>query len=212
MELLFGFLQKKKNDPVKTDIKFKDLFVSQFNLLEDFEKLIDDEIKKAKKGLPAQIRIKVNNLEEPYFINLLYKASRAGVAVNLIVRSICCLIPEKENLSEHITVRRIVDKYLEHTRLFIFGTDENALVAMGSSDLMTRNLRRRIEVCLHVKDENCRQQLLNYFNLQWEDNTKTVRLTENMEQVSIEQEGIARNAQADIYHYLKEISHAHSLT
>lgn len=212
MEALFGFLQKKKNDPGKTDLKFKDLFVSQFNMLEDFEKLIDGEIKKAKKGLPAQIRIKVNNLEEPYFINLLYKASMAGVTINLVVRSICCLIPEKESLSEHIRVKRIVDKYLEHTRLFIFGTNENALVAMGSSDLMTRNLRRRIEVCVHVKDENCRQQLLSYFNLQWEDNTKAVRLTENMEQESIPQNGVTHNAQADIYQYLKEISYAPSLT
>ena len=203
LELLFTFLQKKKSEPQKNNIKFKDLFVSQFNLIDDFENLIDAEIRKAKKGLPALIRIKVNNLEEPYFIRLLYKASNAGVEVQLIVRSICCLIPQMENFSANITVKRIVDRYLEHTRLFIFGIDENAVVAMGSSDLMTRNLRRRIEVCVTVKNNKCREQLLHYFKLQWGDNTKAVRLTADMEQVRILSHDIPHNAQTDIFNYLK---------
>lgn len=206
METLFSFLQKKHVNPAKNHLKFKELFVSQFNLLEDFEQLISAEIIKAKKGLPAQIRIKVNNLEEPYFINLLYKASEAGVKVDMIVRSICCLVPGKENLSANITVKRIVDKYLEHTRLFIFGTDEDAVIAMGSSDLMTRNLRRRIEVCIHVKDSFCREQLLHYFKLQWQDNTKAVRIMSNMDQHRIQPEGGEHNAQNEIFNYLKEIS------
>ena len=206
LENLFSYLQKKKTDLPKNDIKFKDLFVTQFNLIDDFEKLIDGEIKKAKKGLPAQIRIKVNNLEEAYFIDLLYKASRAGVEVRLIVRSVCCLIPQTINLSANITVKRIVDRYLEHTRLFIFGTDENALVAMGSSDLMTRNLRRRIEVCVSIKNNYCREQLLHYFRLQWEDNTKAVRLTAGMEQVRLQPGDTPHNAQTEIFNYLKNIS------
>lgn len=206
LENLFAFLQKKKSDPVKNRLKFKELFVSQFNLLEDFEKLIDGEISKVKKGLPGLIRIKVNNLEEPYFINLLYKASTAGVKVQMIVRSICCLIPETENLSANITVKRIIDKYLEHTRLFIFGTDDEAVIAMGSSDLMTRNLRRRIEVCISVKDPSCRSQLLHYFQLQWEDNTKAVRLTGAMQQHRVVATGTKHNAQTDIFNYLKKIS------
>ncbi len=206
MESLFAFLQKRKTDPVRHQIKFKELFVSQFNLLEDFEKLIDGEIAKVNRGLPGLIRIKVNNLEEPYFINLLYKASNAGVKVQMIVRSICCLIPETENLSANITVKRIIDKYLEHTRLFIFGEGEQAVIAMGSSDLMTRNLRRRIEVCISVKDAECRSQLLHYFQLQWDDNTQAVRLSGTMEQHRLLPEGTAHNAQADIFNYLKKIS------
>ena len=206
LENLFDVLEHQKAAASKKQTDFRELFVSQFNLLNDFEKLIGVEIKKAKKGQPALIRIKVNNLEEPYFINLLYMASAAGVTVRLVVRSICCLIPETEGLSEHITVKRIVDKYLEHTRLFIFGVDEQAVVAMGSSDLMTRNLRRRIEVCINVKDEDCRKQLLEYFRLQWEDNTKAVRILSNMEQVRLQPEGEAHNAQTDIYNYLKSIS------
>ncbi|HMJ47104.1 MAG TPA: polyphosphate kinase 1 [Ferruginibacter sp.] len=207
LHALFEFLQKKNAEIEKTNIKFSELFVSRFNLLDNFERFIDQEIKKARKGLPALIRIKVNNLEEPYFINLLYKASAAGVKVILLVRGICCLIPELPDLSANITVTRIVDKYLEHTRLFIFGNDEDAVVAIGSSDLMTRNLRRRIEVCIHVKDEKSRRQLLHYFELQGSDNTKATRLLSNMEQLRLQPRGEAINAQSSIYKYIQEISH-----
>ena len=206
LEALFEFLQKKNSVIDRKTIKFKELFVSQFNLLDRFENLIETEIKKARKGLPALIRIKVNNLEEPYFINLLYKASAAGVSIQLLIRGICCLIPEAHKLSENITVKRIVDKYLEHTRLFIFGSGDEALVAMGSSDLMTRNLRRRIEVCIQVKDDKCRKQLIDYFTIQWSDNTKACRILSNMEQLRIQPDEKPVNAQAAIYKYLQEIS------
>ena len=205
LEWLFGFLQKKQ-DPLKEDSRpFEELFVTPFNLLNRFEKLINGEIKKARKGLPALIRIKVNNLEEPYFINLLYKASQEGVEVRLIVRSICCLVPGVENMSANITVRRIVDKYLEHTRLFIFGTDEDCTVAMGSSDLMTRNLRHRVEVCLNVKEEHIYRQLTRYFEMQWSDNTKATTLLSDMQQVRVITEGEKINAQQSIYDYVKNI-------
>ena len=206
LQLLFEFLEKKNTLINKADIHFKELFVSQFNLLSQFEKLIDNEIKKAKKGLPALIRIKVNNLEEPYFINLLYKASQAGVQVHLIIRSICCLIPGREKESANITVRRIVDKYLEHTRIFIFGAAEDAVVAMGSSDLMTRNLRRRIEVCLNVKEPEIKKQLTDYFDMQWADNTKATEMQSNMQQIRIVNNEKVVNAQEAIYHYVKQLS------
>jgi polyphosphate kinase len=206
LEWLFTFLQKK-GDPLKEDAKhFEELFVTPFNLLNRFEKLINGEIKKARRGEPALIRIKVNNLEEPYFINLLYKASQEGVEIHLIVRSICCLIPGVENMSTNITVRRIVDKYLEHTRLFIFGTDQDCTVAMGSSDLMTRNLRHRVEVCLNVKEDHISRQLIRYFEIQWSDNTKATMLLSNMQQVKVTTEGERINAQQAIYDYVKNIS------
>jgi polyphosphate kinase len=175
-------------------------------LLPEFEKLIEAEIKKAAKGLPALIRIKVNNLEEPYFINLLYKAAEAGVQIQLIVRSICCLWPDTEILRKNISMKRIVDQFLEHTRIFIFGIDANATVAMGSSDLMTRNLRRRIEVCLHVKDEAVKAQLIDYFRIQWNDNTKSTILDGNMDQKRVPQGTVPLNAQHLIYDYVKKIS------
>ena len=180
--------------------------MTPFNLLNRFEKLINAEIKKARNGLPALIRIKVNNLEEPYFINMLYKASQEGVEVRLIVRSICCLVPGVENMSSTITVKRIVDKYLEHTRLFIFGSDEDNTVAMGSSDLMTRNLRHRVEVCLNVKEEHISRQLIRYFEIQWADNTKSTTLMSDMQQVRPTDGDEKINAQQSIYEYVKNIS------
>lgn len=201
---LFTLLQLKPKKFSKADADFKELYVTKFNMVPTFTKLIEKEMKKAAKGQPALIRIKVNNLEEPEFIELLYKASNAGVKINLIVRSICCLIPSQPGLSENITVRRIVDRFLEHPRIFIFGTDENAVVSMGSSDLMTRNLKRRIEVCLQIRDERSRKEILDYFAIQWADNTKAVELNNKMEQIRLVPNGRAVNAQQDIYLYLQK--------
>jgi polyphosphate kinase len=202
---LFDFLQKKNANLEKNKLKFVELMVSQFNLLEEFEALIDKEIKKAKKGLPALIRIKVNNLEEPWFINLLYKASEAGVKVDLIVRSVCCLVPGKSGFSTNITIRRIVDRFLEHTRLFIFGADPaDLVVVMGSSDLMTRNLRHRVEVCVTVKDTSCRNELLDYFNIQWADNTNAVELLTDLSYRPVNGvDSPSVNAQQAIFTYLQ---------
>lgn len=201
---LFRELSVSKKIEDVPDLKFRELFVTKINLPDKFEKLIANEMKRSKKGEPALIRIKVNNLEDPGFIELLYKASQAGVTIHLIVRSICCLVPGVEGLSENITVKRLVDRYLEHSRLFIFGADdENAVIAMGSSDLMSRNLHRRIEVCADIKDAACRKQLLNYFSLQWNDNTKSGTITANNELVRPMRTGEAINAQSAIYDYLK---------
>ena len=121
-----------------------------------------------------------------------------------MVRSICCLVPGIEGLSENITVKRLVDKYLEHSRLFIFGAnDDTAVIAMGSSDLMTRNLQRRIEVCADIKDAVCRKQLLDYFEIQWNDNTKSGNINSNNELIRPAPTGQLINAQTAIYNYLK---------
>ena len=201
---LFKFLQKEHRDIADTTITFDELLVSQFNLVDELKKRINKEIKKAKNGEPARIRIKVNNLEEPYMISLLYKASKAGVKVELIVRSVCCIIPGMQEISENITVRRIVDRFLEHTRLFIFGIGDEAEAIIGSSDLMTRNLHHRIEVCLPVTDNTCKKELLDYFDMQWADNSKAVQLLSNHQHTAIENiNGHAINAQQSIYQYLK---------
>jgi len=201
---LFEFLEKGHPEPGEARVKFKEILVAQFNLVEELEKNINKEIKKAKKGEAARIRIKVNNLEEPYMISLLYKASNAGVKVELIVRSVCCIIPGIEGMSEHIHVRRIVDRFLEHTRLFIFGAGEDASVFMGSADLMTRNLHHRIEVCIPIKDDDCRKELLDYFEIQWSDNSKAVEILPGYRHVSVNgHNGQKLNAQHSIYQYLK---------
>ncbi len=204
MELLFNFLEHGKKNAFEEKIKFQQLLVAQFNLIDELEKRINTEIKKAKKGMPALIRIKVNNLEEPNIIRLLYKANKAGVNIELLVRSICCIVPGIIGMSEHITVRRIVDRFLEHSRLFIFGEDNEAFVYMGSADLMTRNLYYRIEVCVPIKDSTCKQELLDYFNMQWADTSKAVQLLADYTHVRVEGNAIEKeNAQSNIYEYLK---------
>ena len=201
---LFKFLQLKEVSEQDKNLEFEALLVSQFNMNDELEKLIDKEIAKANRGEEALIRIKVNNLEEPGFINLLYKAGKAGVKINLIVRSICCLVPGIPGESENIIAKRIVDQYLEHSRILIFGTGENAEVIIGSADLMTRNLYHRIEVYVRIKNENCKQELIKYFTIQWHDNDKAVMLLPGFEQKKIYNNGAEIiNAQQSIYHYLE---------
>lgn len=204
---LFKFLEKGRNEIGDARLKFNELLVSQFNMVDELEKRVGLEIKKAKKSESAHIRIKVNNLEEPGMIKLLYKASRAGVKVDLIVRSVCCIVSGLPEMSEHITVRRIVDRFLEHTRIFIFGSDENAVVYIGSADLMTRNLYHRVEVCVPLKDAGCRKEILDYFDIQWSDNDKAVQFLPDQQTVSVPGENGANiNAQQSIYQYLQNIS------
>lgn len=184
-------------------IKFDVLLVSKFNMISSLDKLIDKEIEKAQNGEPALIRIKVNNLEEPYIIGRFYEASQAGVELQLLVRSICCLVPGLPGESENIKVKRIVDRYLEHSRIFIFGAGENPEVFMGSADLMTRNLRHRIEVMVCMKNEACKNELIDYFEIQWNDNDKAVLLLPDAGQQRVRTEDeIRNNAQQNIYNFL----------
>ena len=97
--------------------------------------------------------MKLNNLEERVLISKLYEASNAGVKVSLIVRTICCLIPGVKGMSENITVKRIVDRYLEHSRIFIFKNNDNPEIFLGSADWMNRNIYRRIEILIKIVNE-----------------------------------------------------------
>lgn len=207
---LFKFLVTKELPSKKNQINFKSLLVAQFNMVDELEKLIGEEISKAKRGEKALIRIKVNNLEEPDFIKRLYKASQAGVEIQLIVRSICCLAPGLPGESDNITVKRIVDRYLEHSRLLFFGAGEDVHTIMGSADLMTRNLQHRIEVYVRIKNEACKRELLEYFMIQWNDNDKSVILLPGFRQVPSRDYYSGSlgtkpsvNAQKDIYHFLQ---------
>lgn len=201
---LFDFLQERRLPRSSTELKFEKLLVSQFNMIERFNQLIQKEIAKVKNGREGIIRIKLNNLEEPGMITALYKASQAGVKIKLIVRSICCLIPSARNPGENIVAKRIVDRYLEHSRIFIFGPDDSCEVIIGSADWMNRNLHRRFEVCVPVKDEDCKKELLHYFELQWNDNDKAVVLNDTMEQQLPSISGEVVNAQKAIYNYIKQ--------
>lgn len=149
------------------------LIVSPYFMRDEFNMRIDREIEFAQKGKKAYIYAKCNSLTDEDIVNKLYKASEAGVKVRLQIRGACCLQPETEGLSDNIKVHSIVDKYLEHARLFIFyngGEDETII---SSADWMTRNLNRRVEVAVPITDKRIKKTLHKFFDIQWSDNVKS---------------------------------------
>lgn len=140
--------------------KLKKLLHAPFTLHNQLMQYIDDEIKIAQSGKPAHIIIKVNALTEVQLINKLYEASQAGVKIDLIIRSICCLRPGLPNLSENIQVRSIVGRFLEHTRVFYFSNNGNARIYGSSADWMDRNLFSRVEAGFPIEDPALRKRIL----------------------------------------------------
>jgi polyphosphate kinase len=202
LDKLFGFLSNTKKSERPDSIRFNHLLVSQFNLQGRFLELIQHEIDNAKMGLPASIIIKMNNLEEKVLISKLYEASNAGVKINLIVRSVCCLIPGIPHMSANISIKRIVDRFLEHGRVFIFHNNGDDLVYMGSADWMNRNIYRRIEVCFPVQDDALKQDIKNIIEMQLKDTASAVLLNYKLENTSIESRDRFRS-QEEIMNYLR---------
>ncbi len=205
MELLFIFFSFRVQPKKYQLLNFEHLLVAQFNLQKRFLQLTDQEIAFAKEGKKAAITIKLNGLEDKVLIAKLYEASNAGVQIQLIVRSICCLIPGVAGMSENITVTRIVDRYLEHGRVFIFNNNDSPLVFSGSSDWMNKSMYRRIEVCYPVYDEMVKQELMRLIAIQLTDNEKAVVLNQQMQNVSIKPvngQPVVRSQEA-IYNLLK---------
>ncbi|MDQ3845344.1 MAG: polyphosphate kinase 1 [Bacteroidota bacterium] len=204
MDVLFQFLSKRELPTKENLITFNHLLVAQFNLQQRFLELIDNEIRNAQSGLPARIIIKLNNLEERVLIKKLYEASNAGVKIELIVRSICCLIPGIPGMSENITIKRIVDRYLEHGRVFIFHNNGKDEVFLGSADWMNRNIYRRIEVCFPVYNEEIKKEIIDLVNLQLRDNTQAVFIDKALNNIELHPDGQPVQSQQAIYHLLKD--------
>ena len=135
-----------------TPIRFKNLLVSPNEMKKKFLALINDEIKNKKAGKPAYIKIKINHVTDPIMVEKLYEASRAGVDIDLLVRGNCSLVTGVGGVSDHIHIRGIIDRYLEHSRIFIFAAGGDEKVFIGSADWMPRNLDHRIEVVTPVYD------------------------------------------------------------
>lgn len=152
--------------------KYKHLIVSPHYTITTFCKLIDREIAFAKAGKEAYIKIKMNSFTSYKMVDKLYEASRAGVKIQMIIRGICCLIPGVKGMSENIEAISVVDKFLEHPRLFVFGNDGDPKVFISSADWMTRNLEFRVEVGCPIYDEDLKQELLDTFEISWQDNEK----------------------------------------
>jgi polyphosphate kinase len=152
--------------------RYKHLIVSPHYTRSRFVKLIDREIKNASEGKPAYINLKMNSLSDYKMIDKLYEASNAGVKIKLIVRGICCLVPGLKNYSENIEAISIVDNYLEHSRVFIFGNNNDPEVFISSADFMTRNIDARVEVTCPIYDEEIKQDLIDTFEIGWKANVK----------------------------------------
>lgn len=152
--------------------RYKHLIVSPHYTRSRFVKLIDREIKNALEGKSAYINLKMNSLSDYKMIDKLYEASNAGVKIKLIIRGICCLVPGLKNYSENIEAISIVDNYLEHSRVFIFGNNDNPEVFISSADFMTRNIDARVEVTCPIYDEEIKQDLIDTFGIGWKANVK----------------------------------------
>ena len=156
---------------------YRHLFVSPFSTRRRFVKLIDDEIHRAERGEAAWMDIKVNNLVDAGMIDKLYQASQAGVKVRMVVRGICALRAGVPGWSDNIEVRSVVGRYLEHSRLFVFGNGGKPLTYISSADWMTRNLDRRVEVTVPIFDAQIATELRAFFDTLWADNTRARLLT-----------------------------------
>lgn len=161
--------------------RYKHLIVSPHYTKKNLIKLIEKEIDNAKAGKEAFIKLKMNSLTSYKMIDKLYAASRAGVKIQMIVRGICCLIPGIEGMSENIQVISIVDKFLEHPRLFIFGNGGKPKVYISSADWMTRNISYRVEVGCPIYDEDIKKELIDTFEIGWADNVKARLISEKQD-------------------------------
>lgn len=134
--------------------------------------MIDGQIGLAKSGQPSYIGLKMNSLTDKKIIDKLVEASQAGVKIDMVIRGICCLIPGVQGYTENISVRSIVGRFLEHSRIYIFGVKENARVYIASADFMTRNTLRRVEVAAPIENEKLKKLLLDMFDVMLHDNQK----------------------------------------
>ncbi|MBX3163960.1 MAG: polyphosphate kinase 1 [Bacteroidetes bacterium] len=185
---------------------FKHLLVAPFYMRKQFIQLINKEIQHAKNKLPAAITLKMNSLVDKEMIAKLYEASRAGVHITLIIRGACSLVTEMPGWSENIKAYSLVDKYLEHARIFVFHNKGEEKIFISSADWMSRNLDQRSEVAVPIYDAELRKQLKDILNIQLSGNTKIRIIDQKQEnKYKLPKAGEKTNrAQDEVYNYLKK--------
>lgn len=197
MHQLFLVLRKEVTEPV-----FQHLLVPRFNLLPRLKTLLEFEKQEARTGRKSHIILKMNALQDTAMIDELYRASEVGVQIDLIVRGICCLIPDQP-YSRNIRITRIVDGYLEHARVWYFYHGGEELVYMGSPDWMRRNLYRRIEAVTPILHKKLKAEMVDMLEIQLKDNRKAVWVDRLLRNVRKEG-GMPVRAQQQFYAYLRE--------
>ncbi|RLA12321.1 MAG: RNA degradosome polyphosphate kinase, partial [Gammaproteobacteria bacterium] len=179
------------------------LWVSPLNNRENFRVRINREADNARKGKPAKIMLKANNLVDSEITDLLYKASQAGVKIRLLIRGMCCLTPGVKGLSENITVVSIVDRFLEHARVSVFHNLGDPEVFISSADLMKRNLDYRVEVGCPIYAPALKKKVIDIMEIQFSDRAKA-RVIDAEQSNAYVRRGNRRKirSQVEIYHYL----------
>jgi len=168
IEQVFRFLEYQKR-PKKP---LKHLLVGQFRMRRNIYQLIENEIENAKAGKPAAITLKLNSISDSRMIKRLYLASNAGVKIKMIVRGICSLVPGVEGFSENIEVISIVDRFLEHARIYMFLNGGDEKIYLSSADFMTRNLFYRVECAFPIYERELKQEIKDFLDIQFQDNVK----------------------------------------
>ena len=198
---LFHFLETG-NRPTEP---FKYLLVGQFEMREKIEALIDREIANSKAGKPCGITLKLNSIQDEKMIVKLYQASEAGVPIRLIIRGICSIVPGVSGVSENIQIISIVDRYLEHSRVLIFHNEGKEDIYLASADMMTRNLKWRVETVFPVFDEDIKKQIRDVISIQWRDNCKARLIDRDNTNTYKHTEGKLVQSQVETYHYFRKL-------
>ena len=184
--------------------KTKNVLVAPHTLRRGFIKLIDKEIANANKGQDAWMILKMNSLEDEEMMHKLIAASQAGVKIKMIVRGICRLTPGIPGMTENIEVTSIVDRFLEHSRVYIFCAGGKEKMFLASADWMTRNLSRRVEIAFPILDETVKKTIRNVVDLQLNDNVKARIIDGNSTNKYVEKEGTPIRAQIATYEYFRK--------
>jgi len=182
--------------------RYKSLLLAPFSMRNHFIRMLDQEIKNAKAGKEAWAVIKLNNLVDETIAKKLYKASQAGVKINLIIRGICVLIPGVPSLSDNIEGIAIVDRFLEHSRVLVFCNNNNPKFYITSADWMIRNFDNRIEVACPVNNEEIKKELWKMLEIQLADNTKARIIGKGKPNAYKKSKGPLIRSQEEIYHLL----------
>jgi polyphosphate kinase len=181
--------------------RYKHLITSPHYTKAKLFALIDTEIENAKKGKPAYIKLKMNSISSYKMVDKLYEASRAGVKIQMIVRGLCCLVPGVEGMSENIEVISIIDKFLEHTRLYIFANNDKPKIYISSADWMTRNIDNRVEVSCPIYNEDIKKELQDLYDICWNDNVKARIINKTQDNTYLRNDKPKIRAQFDTYNY-----------
>jgi polyphosphate kinase len=198
---LFSYLEQPKwGIAILKDCKY--VIPSPHYLRLEMLKLIDEEIRNAKKHRPCGITLKMNSLSDEIMIQKLYEAARAGVPIRLIVRGVCCMLTQNKKFRQPVRAISIVDEYLEHARVWVFHNRGKEKVYISSADWMLRNLEHRVEATCQVWDEDIKQELKDILNIQLQDNVKARWLDNELNNEYVKTTRKKIRSQVETYNYL----------